>query len=174
MRGGGEAFELFARLVVHFEEFNAAFTGGAVAAGDACLVIHPHHFAFYANVLPAAGKLDIELEEIAGMDARMDALGEKRQDGQALEEEDKAFLRFVGLYWIVVILLVGVVCGVAVLDFWATRVYWMARYREIKTDHDTKLQRDLAVYRQQKLNDRVKGLKQPDDDTTPEGDPPVK
>ena len=82
-------------------------------------------------------------------------------------------MQWAGAYWIGVLLLLGAVVWMAVLDFWATRVYWLARYREIKTDHDTKLRRDLAVYRQQKLNDRAKGLKPPTDDTTPEGDPPV-
>ncbi|MCE9560993.1 MAG: hypothetical protein K8U57_02955 [Planctomycetes bacterium] len=109
---------------------------------------------------------------VSGMDARMDELGENRPERQP-SEDDKNFARMVAVYWIGVILLVGVVLLVAVIDFWATRVYWMARYREIKTDHDTKLQRDLAVYRQQKLNDRVKGLKKPTDDTTPEGEPPL-
>jgi hypothetical protein len=51
------------------------------------------------------------------------------------------------------------------VDFVATRKYWMARYREIKAEHEAKLQRDLAVFRQQKLNDRAKGLKKPDEDT---------
>jgi hypothetical protein len=37
----------------------------------------------------------------------------------------------------------------------------MARYKELKADHETKLQRDLAVFRQQKLNERVPGLKPP-------------
>jgi hypothetical protein len=47
----------------------------------------------------------------------------------------------------------------------------MARYREMKADHDAKLQRDLAVYRQQQLNNRAKGLKNKDD-TPLEGDAP--
>ena len=67
------------------------------------------------------------------------------------------------------ILLLGVVVCIALVDFMATRKYWMARYKEIKADHETKLQRDLAVFRQQKLNDRAKGLKKPDgeNDTPP-------
>jgi hypothetical protein len=58
------------------------------------------------------------------------------------------------------------------MDFWATRVYWMARYREMKADHETKLRRDLAVYRQQQLNNRAKGLNDHKDDTPLEGDAP--
>jgi hypothetical protein len=108
---------------------------------------------------------------LSGMDARMDQIGDKRADAPA--EADKEFTRLVGLYWIGVILLLGVVVCVAVIDFIATRKYWMARYREIKADHETKLQRDLAVFRQQKLNDRARGLQKPDDDTPPDGNEPL-
>lgn len=126
---------------------------------------------FLASGLLAAIGLLIAVYYVSGMDARMDELGVKRQEQETQpSEEDKQFTRLVALYWIFVILLLGVVLTVAVLDFWATRVYWLARYREIKADHNTKLQRDLAVYRQQKLNDRVPGLKRPDD-TTPDDDP---
>lgn len=112
---------------------------------------------------------------LSGMDARMDAIPERNKlDGQAaqenpLTEADKEFTRQVGIYWIAVILLLGVVVCIALLDFMATRKYWMARYKEIKADHETKLQRDLAVFRQQKLNDRAKGLKKHDgeSDTPP-------
>lgn len=110
---------------------------------------------------------------LAGWDARMDEVGAKGE-GNPPTEDDKDFARFIGGYWIVVILLLGAVVLVAILDFWATRVYWLARYREIKSDHDAKLQRDLAVFRQRKLNERVPGLgKRVDDDTPPEGHKPV-
>lgn len=116
---------------------------------------------------------------LSGMDARMDAIPERNKPGGLAAADDpqagadKEFTKLVGTYWIVVILLLGVVVGIALIDFYATRKYWMARYKEIKEDHETKLKRDLAVYRQQKLNARAKGLKPPQDDTTPEGDPPV-
>jgi UPF0716 family protein affecting phage T7 exclusion len=115
---------------------------------------------------------------LSGMDARMDAIPERNKAGQAAPDDpqaeaDKEFTRFVGVYWIVVIVLLGLVVGVAVIDFWATRKYWMARYKEMKEEYDTKLQRDLAVYRQQKLNERAKGLRKPDDETPPEGNEPL-
>lgn len=116
---------------------------------------------------------------LSGMDARMDAIPERDKPGDQpapadpQAEADKQFFKFVVGYWIVVILLLGVVVGVAVIDFWATRKYWMARYKEMKEDYDTKLQRDLAVYRQQRLNARAKGLKKPDDDTPPDGNEPL-
>ena len=108
---------------------------------------------------------------LSGMDARMDQIGEKR--GEPPAEEDREFTKIGGFYWIGVILLLGVLVGIAVVDFIATRKYWMARYKEIKADHEAKLQRDLAVFRQQKLNDRARGLKKPDDDTPPEGNEPL-
>jgi hypothetical protein len=115
---------------------------------------------------------------LSGMDARMDAIADrpKGDDGAPVPptEEEKAFAKAVGFYWIAVMALVFVVMCAAVADFYATRKYWMARYREMKTDHDTKLQRDLAVFRQQKLNKRVPGLPPPAaaDDTAPD-QPPV-
>jgi hypothetical protein len=106
---------------------------------------------------------------LSGMDARMDQIPERNKGGEQpaaddpQTQADKEFTRFVAIYWITVIVLVGAVVLMAILDFWATRLYWMSRYRELRADHETKLQRDLAVYRQQKLNDRAKGLKPPDE-----------
>jgi hypothetical protein len=115
----------------------------------------------------------------SGMDARMDAIPERNRDVEGgppptddpQSQDDKHFTRLVAYYWIAIILILGVVVGIAVFDVWATRKYWMVRYREIKAEHEAKLHRDLAVYRQQKLNERVKGLKKPDDDTAEE--PPL-
>ncbi|AWM40940.1 hypothetical protein GobsT_04800 [Gemmata obscuriglobus] len=115
---------------------------------------------------------------VSGMDARMDAIPER--DRPALPDgaddprpaEGKQFARLVAVYWSVVMGLVFVAVCLAVKDFWATRTYWMARYKELRADHETKLQRDLAVHRQQRLNARVPGLKPPEDDTATD-EPPV-
>jgi hypothetical protein len=102
---------------------------------------------------------------LSGMDARMDAIPERNPNGEPSDDpqarSDKQFTRFVGIYWIAIVLVLGLVVLAAVFDFWATRKYWMARYKELKAEHEAKLQRDLAVYRQQKLNDRARGLRQP-------------
>jgi heme A synthase len=113
---------------------------------------------------------------LSGMDARMDAIGAPPREGEPdpRADADKQFTKFVGFYWIGIMGLVFVAVCFAVVDFWATRKYWMARYKELKADHEAKLQRDLAVFRQKKLNERVPGLKPPgppDDTTTDE--PPV-
>ena len=44
--------------------------------------------------------------------------------------------------------------GLALVDALATRRYWLTLYRQIKDDHQAKLRRDLAVYRQQKEQTR--------------------
>ncbi len=128
-------------------------------------------------VLVLIGAL-IAVYYLSGMDARMDAIPERDRatnpDGtpEPRPESDRQFARLVAVYWSVVMGLVFVAVCLAVKDFWATRTYWMARYKELKADHEVKLQRDLAVYRQQKLNARVPGLKPPADDTATD-EPPV-
>jgi hypothetical protein len=119
---------------------------------------------------------------LSGMDDRMNAIPERNKIGAPPQEgepdpqaeSDKQFTKLVGFYWIGVMGLVFVAVCLAVFDFWVTRKYWMARYKELKADYDAKLQRDLAVYRQQKLNERVPGLKPPGaaDDTAID-EPPV-
>ena len=121
---------------------------------------------------------------LSGMEARADRIAAKaHQPPQAdpaddpgrpaeqppVNDEDRQFVKWWGAFWIAVLVLVFVVGCLAVFDFWATRKYWMARFKEIKDDHQTKLQRDLAVHRQAKLNDRMKGRRRPPDDTDPEG-----
>jgi hypothetical protein len=114
---------------------------------------------------------------LSGMDARMDASAARSKDAppgaepDPQAEADKRFARLVGFYWIAVMVLVFGAVSLAVMDFWATQRYWMARYKELKADHEAKLQRDLAIFRQQKLNERVPGLKPPtpaDDTATDE------
>lgn len=112
---------------------------------------------------------------VSGMDDRMNAIIDRKvvrpddnpapAEPKPADQADKDFAKYVGMYWIGILVLVFVVACLAVFDFWATRRYWMAQYRLIKTDHETKLQRDLAVYRQAKENDRMNRLrgKKPDD-----------
>ncbi|MCS6863853.1 MAG: hypothetical protein RMJ56_03980 [Gemmataceae bacterium] len=97
----------------------------------------------------------------SGMDARMDAIPARQEADEPPAEADRRFTQFVALYWAGVMGLVFVAMCLAIVDFWATRKYWMARYKELKADHEAKLQRDLAVYRQSKLNERIPGLKPP-------------
>jgi hypothetical protein len=118
---------------------------------------------------------------LSGMDARMDEIKDRRDNlvpadnaGRPADVDpaDKQFAKLVISYWIGILCLVFVIACAAILDFWATRKYWMAQYRVIKEDHEAKLRRDLAVYRQAKDNDRMSGLgKKPEDET--DENPPV-
>lgn len=113
---------------------------------------------------------------LSGLDARMDAIAEREKDrvpaddpGRPAEVDpaDKRLAELVVIYWIGILCLVFVIACCAIFDFWAARRYWMAQYRIIKEDHEAKLRRDLAVYRQAKDNDRMTGLgtEKPDDET---------
>lgn len=108
---------------------------------------------------------------LSGWDARVDAIAAKERNAAPIPEDedraDKEFTRFVAGYWVGILGLLFVAGCLAVFDFWATRKYWMAQYRLLKADHETKLQRDLAVYRQAKENDRMTRLRgnRPPDDT---------
>ncbi len=83
---------------------------------------------------------------------------------------EKAFVSLYGYFWLGILALVFLAVSCAIFDFWATRRYWMAQYRIIKDDHEAKLRRDLAVYRQAKDNDRMTGLdKKKPDEEPPEG-----
>ena len=101
---------------------------------------------------------------LSGMEQRADALGEpdpaapRDEAGKrVIPAEDRQFVRAWGVYWIVVIVLAFGLIGIAVVDAWAARRYWMGVYREMKEDHDTKLRRDLAVYKQQVEQQRGTG-----------------
>ena len=110
--------------------------------------------------------MEARANEIAGRQKQADARPDPSADpGRPADdaakpppsEEDKQFVKFYGTYWIVILLLLfGAVC-LAVFDFFATRWYFMAQYRRIKADHESKLQRDLAVHRHTKDNDRMGG-----------------
>ena len=122
---------------------------------------------------------------LSGMEDRATEIGERRQkatnpaddpgrpaDPRQPTEEERQFVRFWGGYWIAISILVFVVVCLAIVDFWATRRYWMAQYRLMKEDHQAKLQRDLAVYRQAKDNERMGGRRprSGDDDSDGSGD----
>lgn len=72
-----------------------------------------------------------------------------------LTPEQKEFLRFWWSYWIVVIVLVFVLVGLAMVDAISTRRYWLGIYRELRAEHQSKLRRDLAVYRRHKEQNRA-------------------
>jgi len=100
----------------------------------------------------------------SGMEKKADQLGEPREPADPdapkpeLNQDEKDFIRFWGIYWILVLVLVFALVAFATLDEWATRRYWMAQYKHIREDHQIKLRRDLAVMRKQKEQARAERL----------------
>lgn len=97
----------------------------------------------------------------SGMETRADQLHQNRAaqpDGEKLpaEPEDRAFLRMYATYWISVLVILFLVLSLAIVDLWSTRRYAWDQLRRIQSENRAMLERDLAVYRQQKLNDRMK------------------
>lgn len=89
-------------------------------------------------------------------------------------DEDRYTVKVWAVCWIVISALLLVTVCLAVFDIWATRKYWMAQYRILKTEHEAKLRRDLAVYRQTKDNarmNRLGGGRRPGPDDTDEDRP---
>ena len=117
-----------------------------------------------AAVLLAAGGM-IGGAYLSGMEARAAAIGEGRRRAEAdpdalpnvsrpVPDQDRQFVRLWGLYWIAVVGLVFALVGLALNDAWASRRYWYAQYRRLREEHQTKLRRDLAVYKSQKSDRR--------------------
>ena len=85
-----------------------------------------------------------ELNRIAGLDERT--------------AEEKDFAKSWAIYWIVFLVVLFFVIVVAAADYTAISLYGRQQLRRIRNEQRTLLERDLAVYRQQKLNDRAKRL----------------
>lgn len=104
-----------------------------------------------AVVLVAIGAL-IGTAYLTGMEHRADHLGpapEVEAGGPpAMTPDQRQFVRFWGVYWIVVMVLTNTLLVLAFADAVATRRYWMKVYRVLRDDHEAKLRRDLAVYKQ--------------------------
>lgn len=101
----------------------------------------------------------------SGMERRAERLGEEKrpvdEEGrkQPMAEEDKDFIRFYSIYWIGILFLIFLIVSFAIVDIWATRRYAWAQLKRISQEHRTVLERDLAMYRQQRMNDRMRGAK---------------
>jgi len=73
-------------------------------------------------------------------------------------DEDRQFAKSWAVYWIVFLVVLFFVVVVAVADYTATSLYARQQFKRIRSEQRTLLERDLAVIRQQKLNDRAKRL----------------
>jgi hypothetical protein len=96
---------------------------------------------------------------LSGMERHADEIGQKkeaREDGEK-PPADKDFIRLYSLYWIGILVLLFLIISLAIVDLWATRRYAWQQLRRIQAEHRAVLERDLALYRQQKANDRMRG-----------------
>jgi hypothetical protein len=91
-----------------------------------------------------------ELNRIAGLQ-QQDPPGERTP-------EDDRFVKSWAVYWIVFLVLLFFVIVIAGADYTATSLYARQQFKRIRNEQRTLLERDLAVYRQQKLNDRARRL----------------
>jgi len=92
-----------------------------------------------------------------GIQKGLDELGDRREkirqvEGAAgkMNDEDRRFTRLSGAYWIAFLLLLGVILAMAFVDLLATRRYAMMKLRQIQTDRQAMLQRQLDRYRQER------------------------
>ena len=114
-----------------------------------------------AAVLVTLGGL-IGGASVSGMMRRADELGEPRQlaadadpaDKPKMTDAEKRFFRFWTVYWALILVLVFLLVGLAMVDALATRRYWLTLYRQIREEHQSKLRRDLAVYKQHREQTR--------------------
>ena len=83
----------------------------------------------------------------------------KQQDPPAeITPEDRETIRMWAAYWIVFLFLLFVVVAVAIADYSATTLYGRQQLRRLQGEHRERLERDLAVHRQQQLNDRMRRM----------------
>ena len=110
--------------------------------------------------------LDHRANEIAYRGSHPQAEGEQPPP---VSESDRDFARFYLGYWIVILILLFVVFTLAIVDLLATRRFGMAQLRRIRQDQRVLLDRDLAVYRQQRANERMRGGSPPPAQEPPQG-----
>ena len=71
--------------------------------------------------------------------------------------EDKEFAKNWTIYWMVILGLLFFIVAIAIADYAAISRYARRELRRIQQENRDLLERDLAVYKQQKLNDRMRG-----------------
>ena len=79
----------------------------------------------------------------------------KQQD---MTDADRDALRSQLYYWTAVLGLLFFILAIAMADYFAVGLYGRQQLRRIQHEQHDLLERDLAVYRQQKLNNRMRKL----------------
>jgi hypothetical protein len=91
-----------------------------------------------------------------GLDGKTRDLGQQAQAEEEdapprpLDPEQKRFLTFSTVYWIVAMLVLLVIVYMALLDFWAIRRYGLRHVRQIQADRRAMLERQLGLLRSER------------------------
>lgn len=116
-----------------------------------------HRRRLVTNVLLAVVGLLVGGAFVSGLEPNIDTLTQKDPDRPAdpdakreMTPEQKTLVKTWAWYWVMVVVLVFVVLCFAMADAWATRRYALQQFAVIREEHQTKLRRDLAVFRAQK------------------------
>jgi hypothetical protein len=99
---------------------------------------------------------------LSGLEQRAEEIGQKKpanEEGEKppVRQEDKDFLPVYMFYWGTTLFLIFLVVSLAIVDIVATRRYAWQQLKRIQSENRSILERDLAFYRQQKANDRMRG-----------------
>jgi hypothetical protein len=79
-----------------------------------------------------------------------------RLEKKDITDADEKMVKSLAVYWMIVLGLLFFVIVLAVVDYSATALYGRQQLRRIQHEQRDLLERDLAVYRQQRLNDRIR------------------
>lgn len=109
--------------------------------------------------LAGSGLMVVFASLLAGsffIEGRAQALADRVEAARASGEEfvpepgDREFRRFWAIYWIVLLLGVLLILGLAAYDFLATRRFGLRHYRQLQADRRAMLQRELATLRRER------------------------
>jgi hypothetical protein len=84
---------------------------------------------------------------------RAEARAEARERGEPGQQptlEERSFARFYSAFWIVFLLVLLGIVTLAVVDFWATRIFAVRAHRQLRADRREMIDRQIARLRQEK------------------------
>jgi UDP-N-acetylmuramyl pentapeptide phosphotransferase/UDP-N-acetylglucosamine-1-phosphate transferase len=95
---------------------------------------------------------------LSGNQQHFEAIGELSELNPPQEptEADRQFVKWWTVYWMVTLVFLFVMILGAIVDYVAVALYGRSQYRRIANEQQELLDRDLAMYRQAKQNERMK------------------
>jgi hypothetical protein len=89
-------------------------------------------------------------EQRAGELSRADRVAAADEGAAPPTAEQREFLNHYGTFWMVFVLILLVVMGVAFWDLWATRRFGLRHYRQIQADRLAMIRHELARFRSER------------------------